>query len=538
MTDCSASPARSCRTRSAARRWSSRAAATTPGRRRCGGAHGPRRPHLTPAGARCFRAVQATTDLAWRDAVELAASIRARELSAVELLEHHLERIARIDPAVNSIVTLDADGARAQAAAADAALARGDGAGPLHGLPVAVKDLADTAGVRTTYGSPVYRDHVPEADELVVERLRAAGAVIVGKTNTPEFGAGSQTFNPVFGVTRNPYDLDRTGGGSSGGAAAAVACGLVPLADASDLASSIRNPASFCNVVGLRPTPGPSRTVRGRRLGLDVRLGPIARSVRDTALYLRAVAGPDPRDPRPTRRPPGRPRARARGRRRRYPRRVEPRPPRPAGGARGDSRPGAGPGRAGRLGCTVVDAAPDLAIADEAFEPCAPSPSSRPSLTTSPRIPTSSRTPSPGTSRKGSSSAGPTSRGRLHCGRRRSAACARSWDPRRAGAAGRAGGAVPVESSGRTRSPAADAALRRLDAVLFAHHGGRLPRDRGARRLHAGGPAGGAAARRPAGRRACPAAGRPRLRASDAARAAAAVGGLRVEIQRLRRKTV
>ncbi len=311
-----------------------------------------------------------TTDLAWRDAVELAASIRARELSAVEVLEHHLERIARIDPAVNAIVTLDAEGARAQAAAADAAVAREDDVGPLHGLPIVVKDLVDTAGLRTTYGSPIYRDHVPDADAIVVERLRGAGAVILGKTNTPEFGAGSQTFNRVFGVTRNPYDLARTAGGSSGGAAAAVACGLAPLADASDLASSIRNPASFCNVVGLRPTPGRIPDLSAvDAWGTMAVLGPIARSVRDTALYLRAVAGPDPRDPRslPADLRPDLEHALevdVAGTRVAWSRDLGDLPVEPAVTAALE------PARTvlGGLGCAVVDAEPDLTIADEAFE--------------------------------------------------------------------------------------------------------------------------------------------------------------------------
>lgn len=310
------------------------------------------------------------TDLAWRDAVELAASIRDRELSAVELLEHHLERIARIDPAVNAVVTLDAAGARAHAAAADAALARGDAVGPLHGLPVVVKDLVDTAGLRTTYGSPLYRDHVPDADAIVVERLRAAGAVVVGKTNTPEFGAGSQTFNPVFGVTRNPYDPARTAGGSSGGAAAAVACGLAPLADGSDLASSIRNPASFCNVVGLRPTPGriPDLSAVDAWGTMPV-LGPIARSVRDTALYLRAVAGPDPRDPRsPAAALPADLEraldADVAGTRVAWSRDLGDLPVEPAVTAALEPARGA----LVDLGCRVTDAEPDLAIADEAFE--------------------------------------------------------------------------------------------------------------------------------------------------------------------------
>jgi amidase len=314
--------------------------------------------------------VQATTDLAWRDAVELAAALRGRELSATELLEHHLERIARIDPAVTAVVTVDAEGARAQAAAADAALTRGDAVGPLHGLPVVVKDLVDTAGLRTTYGSPLYRDHVPEADAIVVERLRAAGAVIAGKTNTPEFGAGSQTFNPVFGVTRNPYDPARTAGGSSGGAAAAVSCGLAPLADASDLASSIRNPASFCNVVGLRPTPGRVPDVSSTDAwGTMAVLGPIARSVRDTALYLRAVAGPDPRDPRslPADLRPDLEHALdadVAGTHVAWSRDLGDLPVEPAVTAALE------PARTvlAGLGCTDVDAEPDLTVADEAFE--------------------------------------------------------------------------------------------------------------------------------------------------------------------------
>jgi amidase len=161
-----------------------------------------------------------------------------------------------------------------------------------------VKDLEDTAGMRTTYGSPIYREHVPEADTLMVSRLRRAGALVIGKTNTPEFGAGSQTFNEMFGATRNPYDLARTPGGSSGGAAAAVATGMLPFADGSDLGASVRNPASFCNVVGLRPSPGRIPDVPSSNpwspLGV---LGPLARTVADAALLVRALCGPDPRDP-------------------------------------------------------------------------------------------------------------------------------------------------------------------------------------------------------------------------------------------------
>jgi amidase len=237
-------------------------------------------------------------DLWWQTASDLAAGIRARELSATEVLEAHLARIAEVNPVLNAIVTLDPDGARAQARAADRVLAEGGDVGPLHGLPIAVKDLEDTAGMRTTYGSPIYAEHVPEADTLMVARMRRAGAIVIGKTNTPEFGAGSQTFNAVFGATRNPYDPSRTPGGSSGGAAAAVASGMLPFADGSDLGASVRNPAAFCNLVGLRPSPGRIPDVPSRAIWdpLSV-LGPIARNVADAALLLRALAGPDPRAP-------------------------------------------------------------------------------------------------------------------------------------------------------------------------------------------------------------------------------------------------
>jgi amidase len=230
-----------------------------------------------------------------RTATELAAGIRAREFSARELMEAQLERIAAVNPRVNAIVTLlEPDLALHAADAAD----RKAPAGALHGLPIAVKDLEDTAGMRTTYGSPLFADNVPEEDSLLVERLRAAGAIVIGKTNTPEFGAGSQTFNAVFGATRNPYDLTRTPGGSSGGAAAAVASGMLPFADGSDLGASVRNPAAFCNLVGLRPSPGriPDAGPGDPWNPLPV-LGTIARNPRDVALLFSALAGPDPRDP-------------------------------------------------------------------------------------------------------------------------------------------------------------------------------------------------------------------------------------------------
>lgn len=236
--------------------------------------------------------------LYYQSAVELAGLIRTREVSAQEVLEAHLARIEHVNPQVNAIVTLDREGAQAQAQAADAKLAAGEPVGPLHGLPVVHKDLFETKGMRTTYGSPIFADHVPDFDALIVERLRAAGAISLGKSNTPEFGAGSQTFNAVFGATRNPYDLSRTCGGSSGGAAVALAAGMVPLADGSDMGGSLRNPASFNNVVGFRTTPGrvpvwPTRTPWSP-LSID---GPMARSVADLALMLSAVVGPDPRAP-------------------------------------------------------------------------------------------------------------------------------------------------------------------------------------------------------------------------------------------------
>ena len=230
-------------------------------------------------------------------ATEMAARIRSGDLSASEVMEAHLERIEEVNPRVNAIVTLLPEEAMEGARAADEARAKGLPLGPLHGLPVAHKDLALTKGIRTTFGSPIFRDFVPETDALIVERLKAAGAVTVGKTNTPEFGAGSQTFNEVFGETLNPYDTTKTSGGSSGGAAAALACGMLPIADGSDMGGSLRNPASFCNVVGLRPSPGRVPTwpdVVPHPLSVE---GPMARTVGDIALVLSAIAGPDPRSP-------------------------------------------------------------------------------------------------------------------------------------------------------------------------------------------------------------------------------------------------
>jgi amidase len=239
-----------------------------------------------------------TDDLCFRPATELAALLRGREISARELLEMHLERIARLDPSINAVVTLDADGARAAADAADAALSAGEPVGPLHGLPVAHKDTHATGGMRTTMGSPLFADSVPADDELVVARLRAAGAIRIGKTNVPEFETGSHTFNPVFGVTHNPYRHGLSAGGSSGGAAAALAVGLVPVAEGNDTGGSLRNPAAFCNVVGLRPTPGRVPAWPSPMGWYPLRVqGPMGRTVADVALQLSVIAGPDPRAP-------------------------------------------------------------------------------------------------------------------------------------------------------------------------------------------------------------------------------------------------
>src|SRR6266481_1729629 len=237
-------------------------------------------------------------EICFLPAHELVRRIRARELSALEVMDAHLAQTERVNPAVNAIVTYLPELGRSGAQAVDAALARGDDPGPLAGLPVAHKDLAVTRGIRTTFGSPIYRDFVPDVDAIIVERLKRAGAVTFGKTNTPEFGAGSQTFNPVFGATRNPYDLSKTCGGSSGGAAVALACGMLPIADGTDFGGSLRNPASFCSVVGFRPSPGrvPNVPTRSAWNVMSV-AGPMARTVEDVALFLSAIAGPDPRAP-------------------------------------------------------------------------------------------------------------------------------------------------------------------------------------------------------------------------------------------------
>ncbi|MEO2036813.1 MAG: amidase [Planctomycetaceae bacterium] len=237
-------------------------------------------------------------EICFLSATEMARRIRSKEVSCLEVMQAHLAQIERVNPTVNAIITLVAESALDQARKADEDLAQRRSIGPLHGLPVAHKDLVPTRGIRTTYGSPVYADHIPTQDGLIIERLRKAGAITVGKTNVPEFGAGSQTFNEVFGATLNPYDTSKTCGGSSGGAAVALACGMIPIADGSDTGGSLRNPANFCNVVGFRTSPGrvPVWPSDAAWFPISVQ-GPMARTVEDTALLLSTMAGPDRRSP-------------------------------------------------------------------------------------------------------------------------------------------------------------------------------------------------------------------------------------------------
>jgi len=231
-------------------------------------------------------------------AVAARRAIGARQLSAAELLESCIARILAVDPAVNAMPTRDFDRARAAAAEADAAVARGDALGPLHGLPFGVKDLEDTAGLKTTYGSTIFRDHVPTTDQGAVARVKAAGGIVLGKTNTPEWGAGANTRNAVHGATGNPFDPTKSAAGSSGGSAVALATGMAPICTGSDTGGSLRNPAGFCGVVGFRPTPGLVPNEK-RAFGwnpLSV-LGPMGRTVADAALLLSAMAGDDAMDP-------------------------------------------------------------------------------------------------------------------------------------------------------------------------------------------------------------------------------------------------
>ena len=237
-------------------------------------------------------------ELYYESATILAQRIRKRDISVREVMQAHIARIEQVNPAINALTTLRLEQALEDAEAADAALSKGADAGPLFGLPVAHKDSYLTSGLRTTFGSRIHEHHVPARDSAVVARQRSAGAIIVGKTNTPEFNAGSHTFNDIFGATRNPYLLSASAGGSSGGSAAALAAGMVALADGSDMGGSLRNPASFCNVVGLRPSIGrvPMTPSNHPFNTLSVG-GPMGRSVADVALLMQVLAGTDPEDP-------------------------------------------------------------------------------------------------------------------------------------------------------------------------------------------------------------------------------------------------
>lgn len=237
-------------------------------------------------------------DLTFTPAVEVARLYRARKVSPLEVVEAVLARIDALNPKVNAIVTLVRDSALREARRATASLRRGRALPPLFGIAVAIKDVTPTKGIRTTFGSTLFENHVPDEDALAVERLRAAGAIVIGKTNTPEFAFGPNTTNALFGPTRNPWDLSRTSGGSSGGSAAALATGMCPIAEGSDLGGSLRGPAAFCGIVGFRTTPGlvpryPS-TLAWDSYSVE---GPMARTVRDTALMLSVMAGADDRSP-------------------------------------------------------------------------------------------------------------------------------------------------------------------------------------------------------------------------------------------------
>ncbi|MDQ0419231.1 amidase [Peteryoungia aggregata LMG 23059] len=240
------------------------------------------------------------SDLTCLSLSQLIKAIREGRLTAEEVMAGYLDRIDRFNPEINALVSLRSrEALLAEARAKDAACAAGSPLGSLHGVPIAIKDLSEAKGLLCTYGSPLFHDYVPDFDDIQVERIRAAGAIIIGKTNTPEWGFGSHSYNPVFGVTRNPWDLSRSAGGSSGGAGAALAARLVPVADGSDMMGSLRNPAAFNNVVGFRPSFGRIPTLPGRDAYLNqlATLGPMGRSVEDVVALLNVQSGFDPRDP-------------------------------------------------------------------------------------------------------------------------------------------------------------------------------------------------------------------------------------------------
>lgn len=245
------------------------------------------------------RAVPAVSDVVMMDALPLGRALRAGQLSCAEVMNAYLDHIGRFNPKVNAIISMrERKELIAEATLRDAQLRRGEDLGPLHGMPQAIKDLAATKGIPTTQGSPIFKDTVPAEDALFVERMRNAGAIIIGKTNIPEFGLGSQTFNPVFGLTRNAYDQTKTSGGSSGGAAVALALRMLPVADGSDHGGSLRNPAAFNNVLGFRTSYGrvPHFSEDAFLTGLSVK-GPMARTVEDLQMLLSVQAGYDDRVP-------------------------------------------------------------------------------------------------------------------------------------------------------------------------------------------------------------------------------------------------
>lgn len=231
----------------------------------------------------------------------LAAAIAAKELSARELLEAHLGQIEKVNPQINAVVTLDEAGARKRAEAADALTISGEPLPALHGIPMTHKDTNNTKGIRTTSGSPILKDNVPEFNDVIIDRLQAGGAVTTGKSNVPEFAAGSHTFNEVFGATKNPYDHSKSAGGSSGGAAAAIAARIQPVGDGSDYGGSLRNPGSFCNVIGFRPSEAVvPKAPSANAWNWQARVGPMAREVADIALVMSVIAGDHPELPFPT----------------------------------------------------------------------------------------------------------------------------------------------------------------------------------------------------------------------------------------------
>jgi amidase len=244
-------------------------------------------------------AVGSASDICYMSARDLAALIRTRKLSAREVMTAHLRRINHVNPKLNAIVArLDDSQCLALADAADQKIARKEPLGPLHGLPIAFKDMEPAVGFPYTRGSTIYRNAMPKEDSVLVERLRKAGAIPIGKTNTPEFGMGSHTYNKVYGTTVNPFDPTKSAGGSSGGAGVALASGMLPIADGADNAGSLRKPGNFNNIVGMRPTVGliPTAPTTLPFVGFSVK-GPMARSVADTAFLLSVMAGPDARDP-------------------------------------------------------------------------------------------------------------------------------------------------------------------------------------------------------------------------------------------------